>query len=211
VALFDGEILVIGGEGNGQAYSTVEAFDPLTNTWSGVASLHHARHGTQAIASGGGVYVAGGSPNQGGGNQRNMEAYDSDTPSGAPSTPGALTTPAEVQIAQGNSAPVALAHAAGNQGVFVESVAITGPDAADFSLVTLVSEPFLVGVGGQRDVVVAYSGTLDGAEATLDVVHSGGQTGSVSLLPEPGALASWLAGAGVVLLLRARAARRRRA
>jgi hypothetical protein len=140
-----------------------------------------------------------------------MEVYDSDTPSGAPSTPGALTTPGEVQIAQGGSAPVALAHAAGNQGVFVESVAITGPDAADFSLVTPVSEPFLVGVGGQRDVVVAYSGTLDGAEATLDVVHSGGQTGSVSLLPEPGALASWLAGAGLLLGLRARAARRRRA
>jgi hypothetical protein len=57
-AVFNGEILVIGGEGNGQAYTTVEALDPLTDTWRTLGSLNHARHGTQAIVSGGGVFVA---------------------------------------------------------------------------------------------------------------------------------------------------------
>ena len=68
-AVFNGKIMVIGGEGNGLAYNTVEGLDSNTGQWQTLASLNHRRHGTQAIVSGAGVYVAAGSPNQGGGNQ----------------------------------------------------------------------------------------------------------------------------------------------
>ena len=60
VAVFDGEILVIGGEGGGQAYDTVEALDPLTDSWRTLASLNYPRHGTQAIVSGPFLIPAGG-------------------------------------------------------------------------------------------------------------------------------------------------------
>lgn len=51
-------------------------------TWRTLASLNHRRHGTQAIRSGQGFYVVAGSPNQGVGNQKNMEVYAADGPDG---------------------------------------------------------------------------------------------------------------------------------
>ena len=206
VAVFGGEVLVIGGEGNGQAYDTVEALNPLTNLWSTLAPLNHARHGTQAIVSGPGVFVAAGSPNQGGGNQKNMEVYNANAPTGVPSTAGLLGLPLELQLATGVPAPVAVGHGSGNEGVYVTDVTITGANAGDFQIVTDVSDPFLVPVAGNRDVVVEHTGGPLDVSATLEITHSGGTVDSVTLLPEPGALASWAAG---LLALRALARRRR--
>lgn len=206
VALFDGEILVIGGEGNGQAYATVEALDPVTGGWSTLAPLNHARHGTQAIESGLGVYVVAGSPNQGGGNQKNMEVYNADLPSGPASTAGVLSAPLNLPFAAAQET-ITLAQVAGNVGIFVESVAISGPDSAEFVVITPVSEPFVIPVAGSRDIVVEWNGLPDGASASLDVSYSGGQNRSVVLLPEPGAAPSLFTGA---LLLVGLARRRTR-
>jgi hypothetical protein len=206
VARFDGKVLVIGGEGNGQAYATVEALDPVTSTWSTLASLNHARHGTQAIESGLGVYVVSGSPTQGGGNQRNMEVYNADVPSGSASTLGILSTPLNVPFFAAQET-VPLAQVAGNEGIFIESITLSGPDAVEFDLVTPVSDPFVIPVAGSRDVVVEFVGIPDGALASLDISYSGGQTRSVMLLPEPGAASSLFAGA---LLLAGLKRRKRR-
>ncbi len=64
--LVGGEVLVLGGEGHGQAYATVEAFDPATLLWRTLPEMPEARHGTQAIACGSSVYIAAGAPQQGG-------------------------------------------------------------------------------------------------------------------------------------------------
>jgi len=181
VAFFDGKIMVMGGEGDGQAYSRVDALDPLTNSWQTLASLNHARHGTQAIVSGQGVYVTAGSPNQGGGNQRNMEVYNADLPSGAASVAGVLSAPASVTVTDQTPRSIRFSHVSGNQGVFVNSVALSGPDAADFSITSPVADPFLILVAGSRDVVVEYNGASDGASASLDLGYSGGETSSVAL------------------------------
>ena len=66
-AVLSDEILTIGGEGGGEAYNTVEAYNPSTNTWRTLAPMPTARHGIQAAVCNGGVYVAAGGAEQAGG------------------------------------------------------------------------------------------------------------------------------------------------
>jgi N-acetylneuraminic acid mutarotase len=61
------EILIIGGEGAGTTYSTVEAYNTVTNSWRTLAPMPTARHGIQAAVCNGGVYIAAGGKTQGGG------------------------------------------------------------------------------------------------------------------------------------------------
>lgn len=84
VVVFHGELFVMGGEGAkaGSAYKLVEAYNPISNTWSKKADMNFPRHGTQAIQSGEGIFIAGGSPVRGGGRQRNMEVYHKNQPEG---------------------------------------------------------------------------------------------------------------------------------
>lgn len=84
IANFDNEIYVMGGEGAeaGPAFNVVEIFDPQSKLWRNGTSMNHHRHGTQAIVSGDGIYIAGGSPNRGGGRQKNMEVLGDDEPLG---------------------------------------------------------------------------------------------------------------------------------
>ncbi|MDP8911655.1 MAG: hypothetical protein M3M94_06285, partial [Actinomycetota bacterium] len=60
------EILVIGGEGGGKVFNTVEAYDPVSNTWRSLTPMPTARHGIQAAACNGGLYIAAGGAVQGG-------------------------------------------------------------------------------------------------------------------------------------------------
>lgn len=66
-ALLDGEIIVAGGESATQesAHAETEAFDLEKQTWRSLADMKTPRHGTQAIVSGSGFYVAAGSPMRG--------------------------------------------------------------------------------------------------------------------------------------------------
>ena len=73
---YDGKIFVIGGEGNGQAFSTVEAFDPVRVEWKSYDDMNFRRHGTQAVVHNGAIYITSGSPDQGGGRQTNMEVLN---------------------------------------------------------------------------------------------------------------------------------------
>ncbi len=61
-AVIDGEIVVIGGETTGQALGTVEAYRPGTGggTWRALPAMPTARHGIQAAACSGAIYVAAG-------------------------------------------------------------------------------------------------------------------------------------------------------
>ena len=193
VAKFDERILVIGGEGNGRAYDTVEALDPTTNTWETLPSMNYRRHGTQAIVSGEGVYIAVGSPNQGGGNQRNMEVFGRDEPAGSPSVAGVLSTLEAADIVVGSPEPIRMTHVGGNQGVFVEQISISGDNASDFSITRGDADLFLIPIDGQRDILVEYTGDIDNATASLDIAFAGSQTMTVQLtgmlVPEP---SSWM-------------------
>ncbi|ADI13634.1 Kelch repeat-containing protein [Truepera radiovictrix] len=64
-AVLGDEILVIGGEGGGNTYEEVEAYNPRTNTWRRLAPMPTPRHGVQAAVCNGGVYLAAGGVVQG--------------------------------------------------------------------------------------------------------------------------------------------------
>lgn len=210
MAYFDGLVMVMGGEDGSQAWNVVEGFDPLTGDWQSLPPMHHTRHGTQAVVSGGGVYILAGSPNQGGGNQKNMEVYGADTATGVASSAGQLDAPLQAFVTPAGATPIALEHVAGNEGVVVTGVALSGQDAADFAIASPSAAFGLIAVGGARIVSVDYVGLAANATATLDVTHSGGVVTSVQLAPEPGVLAGFASGLlSLAALTRRRASRRR--
>ena len=59
-AVVQGHVLVIGGEAGGQALGTVEAYDPISNTWTRLADMPTERHGIQAVVRHRQVFVAAG-------------------------------------------------------------------------------------------------------------------------------------------------------
>jgi N-acetylneuraminic acid mutarotase len=91
-AVLGSEILIIGGEGGGATFDTVEAYDTQANTWRVLEPLPTARHGIQAAVLDGCVYVAAGGATQGGANPTTVhEVFSFDDPTrcaGGSSTPG---------------------------------------------------------------------------------------------------------------------------
>ncbi|MGH7536046.1 MAG: Kelch repeat-containing protein, partial [Gemmatimonadales bacterium] len=87
-AVLGTEILVIGGEGGGNTYSNVEAYDTATNTWRTLAPMPTARHGIQAAECNGGVYIAAGGLLQGDGQPVDAhEVFFLNTPTPCASSP----------------------------------------------------------------------------------------------------------------------------
>jgi len=84
------EIFVIGGEGGGKAFNTVEAYNTKTNSWRTLASMPTARHGLQAAVCNGGLYIAAGGKQQYGGSP--ADAHEVLFPGGA-AKPCAATPP----------------------------------------------------------------------------------------------------------------------
>lgn len=77
--LYQGKILVIGGETAGQtlAHKQTEAFDPISESWSTLADLNVGRHGTQASIYNDALYIAAGSAQKGGEPELNsIERYE---------------------------------------------------------------------------------------------------------------------------------------
>ena len=128
IAVFNGELFVMGGEGEikGPAYKLVEAYNPETKMWTRKADMNYARHGTQAIVSGNGIYMAAGSPVQGGGRQHNMEVYNEDAPLAISLTASHLESPAEVRIAKGKTKIITIKNKGGNTASFISSVELEG-------------------------------------------------------------------------------------
>ena len=179
---FDGKIIVMGGESGeqGSAYSRVDALDVGTGNWQTLQSMNHGRHGTQAIVSGQGIFIAGGSPSKGGGRQKNMEVYNANAPAGTASSAGVLTGPSQLEIDVGASETVTIQHVSGNQGVFVQSIYLQGGSANNFQITSNPNAPILIGQGGKLDISVKFNGNSNGS-AKLVLNYSGDQSLSVTL------------------------------
>ncbi len=176
---FQGNVVVMGGEGGGQAYANTDALDPSTGNWTALDDLNNARHGTQAIVSGSGIWITSGSPMQGGGMQTNMEVYGNDNPSGAAISAGTLNTPATVSIPAASSDTFTIDNTGGNQGIFVTSLGLSGTDAANFNIISNTS--FLVPAGGSSVIEVSHIGTAEGETATLAISYGGSSVANVGL------------------------------
>ncbi len=185
---FNDRLVVIGGETPtpGPSLTTTEEYDPIAQSWSPLADLNSPRHGTQAIVSGNGIFITGGSPNQGGGNQLNMEYLGVDAPIGTPSVPSIVSAPSGVLIADGTTENIDLAVTGGNVGVFVTSMVITGTNAADFNIVTgdLVNQ--LLDAGSTHTISVELTGTGPGRNAVLTVNYGTDSSVDIQLSNENG-------------------------
>ena len=143
---YNEKLVVIGGEvQNEVVYGTLttdalkitEEYDPMTGQWTRLPDLINERHGTQAIVSGEGIFILAGSPKIGGGpngNQKNMEFYGQDAPSGTSLIASTVNGPSQVLINNGASETIDIDITGGNQAVFIKSMEIVGPDASSFSL-----------------------------------------------------------------------------
>jgi hypothetical protein len=178
---FDGKIMLMGGETRESpvAYDRVDALDPTTGRWSTLAPMNHKRHGMQAIVSGDGVFVAGGSPRRGGGQQKNLEAYNATEPAGTPSQGGILG----LSFGTGPSNSLSIRHIGGNQGVFVNSIEVKGPSASDFVIKNKVKSRFLIPVDGVFEIDFEFKGTTaQGASAVVEVTYTGSTVLSITLV-----------------------------
>jgi N-acetylneuraminic acid mutarotase len=191
-AVYNDQILIMGGESGLQAvaHSEVHALNTTTGKWSSLAPLNHGRHGTQAIVSGGRIYITGGSPVRMGGNQRNMERYGdaNSVPIDEAGTAGVLFAPSVLDISAGEPTIVTIAHVGGSQGVFVTSVKLTGQNASDFAITNFTADPHLIGREEKRDVLIKYNGSIDGAKAELNLIYNGNNVLKIDLtsrLPPP--------------------------
>jgi N-acetylneuraminic acid mutarotase len=92
-AVVGDEIMIMGGEGGGNTYDTVEAYNTVTNTWRSLAAMPTARHGIQAAVCNGGVYLAAGGTVQGGQGPTSVhEVFFLNGPTSCENEPSEFTT-----------------------------------------------------------------------------------------------------------------------
>ena len=180
---YNGRLLVIGGETGSStaALDVTEEYDPQSATWRTLGPLNNPRHGTQAIVSGNGIFIAAGSPLRGGGNQKNMEYLGVDAPVGSPSVASTLETPGGIQIADGTTESFDITLSGGNVGVYVTSMVLSGPNAADFAITAGELNQQLLKANSTYSVSVELTGTGPNRSATLTINYGDGQSQEVVL------------------------------
>ena len=188
VANFNNRLVVVGGEvqnelvygvNTSDALKITEEFNTTTGIWSRLPDLNFERHGTQAIVSNNGLFILGGSPNLGGGNQKNMEYLGIDSPIGNPSVASTLSAPSSVLIADGTSVDINLEVIGGNVGIIVRSMEITGANALDYSIDAGALVNGLLNAGATHMVTVSLSGT--GANRNASLIINYGASSSLSI------------------------------
>ena len=186
-AVLGDEIIIIGGEGNGNAYNNVEAFNTTTLTWRSLAPMPTARHGIQAAVCNGGIYIAAGGTAQGGGQLSNI--HEVLFPNGTATTCSPPVTPpsplavspsslafGSVQVGQTRPLTVQVTHAGGATApsIVVDATTITGAHAAQFSDNFNDAGNVTLAPGQSTTVTVTFAPSATGAKgATLGIVHTG--------------------------------------
>ncbi len=193
---FNNKLVVIGGEvQNEEVYGVLtddalkitEEFDPVSSSWKRLPDMNYDRHGTQAIVSGNGVHILAGAPNRGGGSQKNMEFLGEDNPVGTPSVASTLSVPTTVVVNDGETVNVDIAAIDGNVGLFVKSMAISGANAADFSIASGELTNALLGVNDTHTLSISLAGTGADRTAILTIDYGNSNTASIALTNNPDA------------------------
>jgi PKD repeat protein len=188
VVNFNNKLVLIGGEVQNElvygvniddALKITEEYDPIIGIWTRLADLNFERHGTQAIVSGNGIFVVAGSPNRGGGNQKNMEFYKADGPQGSPSVASAISAPSNAVIFGGSSTDFDLSVIGGNVGVIVTSMELSGPNVDDFNLISGELSNGLLKPNSNHTVTIGLTGTGTNRSAVLTINY--GNSSSVRI------------------------------
>jgi len=174
VANFENKIYVAGGETSTstQALNVVEILDPSTNAWSTGPGMNFPRHGIQGIISGNGLFVTGGSPTRGGGNQKNMEYFGINNPTGSTINPSSVSGPSLIQLQRGVVFESAIAIQSGNQAIFIDSVYFQGPDASNFGILNNQFNNSFLFPNTNYPIRIIYNGTQQGIQTKL-IIKSG--------------------------------------
>ena len=176
---FNDKLYVIGGEVENEfiggsnisgALDLTEIYDFATGEWELGPGMNFPRHGAQALTSGDGIFILGGSPNLAGGNQKNMEYFGEDEPAGVALVGSEIVVPAEVLIADNTTETIALAIQNGVTGRMIESLEITGPNAADFAIVAGDINNQFFDTGASTTIDVQLTGDGSPKEATLEII-----------------------------------------
>ncbi len=188
VAIFNDELFVIGGEGvdipnqnPDPAFDVVEAYNPDTSSWSTKTPLNHARHGTQAIVSGNGIFITAGSPNRAGGSQKNMEVYNSFNPFGIPDTESRLLIPEIVEFDTNETKTILLKTIEGTAGTFIKSIAIDGGDTNSFNITGGALTNSMLPGFSSHPIEVTYLESALGKTATLTITYNSNTTKTIVL------------------------------
>lgn len=183
VAVFNNELLVMGGESEtrGPAYKLVEAYNPVTETWSKKQDMHYARHGTQAILSGNGIYIAAGSPSRGGGNQLNMEVYNEDSAEGESISTSHLDASEFVDIETNGSQIIKIQNTGGNSASFINRIECIGKDSDSFKINSKL-DLTLIDAKSSFEIEVIHTGTSKSQTAELKIFYNGISKKTIKLL-----------------------------
>ncbi|MCL6275559.1 PKD domain-containing protein [Muricauda sp. 2012CJ35-5] len=193
---FNDKLVVMGGEVQNElvyginvngALNITEQYDPATQSWERLADMNFNRHGTQAIVSGTGIQILGGSPNLGGGNQKTMEYLGDDNPTGTPSNASQLSAPNTLVVNDGETVNLDLDIIDGNVGIFIRSMEISGPNAADFTIDSGDLTNALLNAGGSHSVGITLAGTGTDRSAVLTINYGAASTMNIALTNNPNA------------------------
>lgn len=175
-ANFNEQLLIAGGEisNSTDALTTTEIFNPATQSWSNGLELNFPRHGTQGIVSGNGLFVTGGSPIRGGGNQKNMEYLGINNPKGQSLSGSIISTGENLKVNSEGEIVTALNVSGGNQAIYIREMHVEGADASDFEFVT---EPFshsILIANSSNPIHLSYNGSKENLDAKLVVEYGEG-------------------------------------
>lgn len=165
----------------GPAYKLVEAYSPNTKQWTQKKDMNHPRHGTQAIVSGNGIYIAAGSPNRGGGRQLNMEVYNEDSADGTPIITSNLETPKLVSIKQGDTKNFIIKNTNGNSASFINSVKLTGSEANSFKIKTNFNLT-LLNANSELNMEISHLGKNSNETAFLQIIYNNNIEKNIKLI-----------------------------
>ncbi|WP_051554714.1 Ig-like domain-containing protein [Maribacter antarcticus] len=188
VANYGNRLLIIGGEvDNQEVYGTlttgalniVEAYNPAAQVWERLPNLNYERHGTQAVVSGGGIFILSGSPNLGDGNQKNMEFYGENTPAGATSVASGLSAPELVQVEPGIEETFTITVGGGTVGEYIDSFVLSG--STEFSIVSGELNNAVVGPNTTYDITVTLDPAGAGETAILTINYGSSESSEVIL------------------------------
>jgi uncharacterized repeat protein (TIGR02543 family) len=182
VAYLSNEILVLGGESNSSStLIKAEAFNPVTQSWRSVANLITGRHASQAIVNNQVVYLAGGSPNTGGGLNYTHEAFyfnSLNPPQLVSISQSDLTGPAEVDLGSASNEATtntsfSITNTGNNQAIQVSAIAVTGT-GFQVSLPNGYTLPLLIKPGTSLTLSATYQGNgTANASGQVSIAHSG--------------------------------------
>lgn len=180
-----GKLIVAGGEiaDSSTALNVTEMYDPDIQEWKTLAPLINARHGTQGIVSGKGLFVLAGSPVRAGGNQKNMEYFGFDEPFGKPVTGSQIIMESSMQLKKGVPSKTIISLENGNSAVFIKSIEILGADAESFVLNTSNIYSNILWKSEHKEVLeLEYVGSKVDGRADLVITYGNDQQKVMNLI-----------------------------